>query len=310
MAYLYPAVLPIEGSCGSPHYFRGIEMDRVVVFVDAGYLFAQGSLCVSGKKEKRADVELKIDAVVAELLIAANDLSKSKELLRIYWYDGATESGPTDSHKKLASTQNVKLRLGFINSHGQQKGVDSLIVTDMIELARNHAMSDVVILAGDEDLRVGVQVAQNFGVRVHLLGIHPSRGSQSLQLIREADTHSEWNSNTVSKFLNVKISATLGDSLELTEQLRLAGSMPLNSGADPLFNVACNVFYGMTEADKLIAADSKRSQGSLPHSCDSQLLVRARTEIGRELTPAEKRMLRKYMGNMLVGNEPKATVSK
>ena len=38
-----------------------------------------------------------------------------------------------------------------------------------------------------------MQIAQSFGVRVHLLGIEPSRGSQSLALLQEADTTTEWS---------------------------------------------------------------------------------------------------------------------
>ena len=55
---------------------------------------------------------------------------------------------------------NVKLRLGQLNSAGQQKGVDSLIVTDLMELARNKAISDAVVVTGDEDIRIAVQIAQ------------------------------------------------------------------------------------------------------------------------------------------------------
>ena len=73
----------------------------------------------------------------------------------------------------------MKLRLGIVNLAGQQKGVDSLIVTDLVELARNHAITDAILLSGDEDLRIGVQIAQSFGVRVHLIRIEPTRGSQS-----------------------------------------------------------------------------------------------------------------------------------
>jgi len=108
-------------------------------------------------------------------------------LLRVYWYDG-TSTGPTAQHLTPAHLQDVKVRLGFVNSVGEQKGVDSPIVTDMIALARNRAISDAVLVSGDEDLRVGVQQAQEFGVRVHLIGIKPSRGSQSLFLLQEADT--------------------------------------------------------------------------------------------------------------------------
>ena len=80
---------------------------------------------------------------------------------------------PSQEQLDLAHSDDVKLRLGFINEYGQQKGVDSLIVTDLVELARNHAISDAVILSGDEDIRIGVQIAQSFGVRAHLTGSGP-----------------------------------------------------------------------------------------------------------------------------------------
>ena len=76
--------------------------------------------------------------------------------LRVYWYDGVIGyKGPTLQQTDLAHLDNVKLRLGFVNSFGEQKGVDSLIVTDLIELVRNHAISDAVLLSGDEDIRIG-----------------------------------------------------------------------------------------------------------------------------------------------------------
>ena len=62
-------------------------------------------------------------------------------------------------------------------------------------------MCDAILLSGDEDLRVGVQQAQEFGVRVHLLGITPCRGSQSQFLMQEADTTHEWSKDNLSKFL-------------------------------------------------------------------------------------------------------------
>ena len=97
------------------------------------------------------------------------------------------------------------MRLGFVNSKGQQKGVDSLIVTDLIELARLKSISDALLISGDEDVRVGVQIAQNFGVRVHLVGIYPSRGSQSPQLQQEADTTTELTASEVQKFLSLSL---------------------------------------------------------------------------------------------------------
>src|SRR5688572_4688245 len=110
-------------------------MDRVAVFVDAGYLFAQGSTVISGQSQKRTDLILDVTAIVAELKAVASDTTGNLSLLRIYWYDGApTFKGPTAEHTRIACTPNVKLRLGYVNGAGEQKGVDAMIVTDLIEL--------------------------------------------------------------------------------------------------------------------------------------------------------------------------------
>ena len=87
-------------------------------------------------------------------LVAFAERVAGVNLLRVYWYDG-TSTGPTAQHLTLAHLDNVKVRLGFVNSVGEQKGVDSLIVTDMITLARNRAISDAVLVSGDEDLQIG-----------------------------------------------------------------------------------------------------------------------------------------------------------
>lgn len=92
----------------------------------------------------------------------------------------------------------------MFTSVGQQKGVNSLIVTDLIELARQKAICDAVLISGDEDVRVGVQMARNYGVRVHLLGIEPSRANQSQQFLHEADTTTEWPTETVGRFLALR----------------------------------------------------------------------------------------------------------
>ncbi|MHA1559978.1 MAG: NYN domain-containing protein, partial [Alphaproteobacteria bacterium] len=159
-------------------------MDRCAIFVDAGYLFAQGSAALAGSKKARSSLSLQAPEVLQRLKTIAGEKAPDCRLLRVYWYDGAIGGArPTADQALVANQDDVKLRLGFVNSHGQQKGVDSLIVTDLIELARLGSISDAVLLSGDEDVRVGVQIAQNYGVRIHLLGIAPSRGSQSHQLL-------------------------------------------------------------------------------------------------------------------------------
>ena len=111
---------------------------RTAAFVDAGYLYAAGSKLLSGTNLPRNPVQLDIDAVLAALREAVAAVSPSSSLLRVYWYDGVLRTGPTAEQEKLADSDGVKLRLGMIAFTGRQKGVDSLIVTDLIELARNH----------------------------------------------------------------------------------------------------------------------------------------------------------------------------
>src|ERR1039457_7268850 len=83
----------------------------------------------------------------------------------------------------------VKLRLGNLNARGQQKGVDAQIRADMEALARHRAITDAVLVAGDEDMVPAVEAAQAFGVRVHLWGIEPPFGTnQAERLVWESDT--------------------------------------------------------------------------------------------------------------------------
>ncbi len=91
-------------------------MDRTGVFIDAGYLFAAGSILLCGEKLKRGDVELTNDACLAFLRNKAEALT-GLPLLRIYWYDG-TDGPPTAKHVALAYQPDVKLRLGLVNRQG------------------------------------------------------------------------------------------------------------------------------------------------------------------------------------------------
>jgi uncharacterized LabA/DUF88 family protein len=175
-------------------------MGRTAVFVDAGYVFAQGSILLTGTKQSREFLAINIPEVVEAIQKIVSDQTQCT-LLRIYWYDAMRLGRPTPEQMALADAPNIKVRLGQVNSAGEQKGVDALIITDLVELARNQAMTDAVLISGDEDVRVGVVLAQQFGTRVHLVGIQPSRGNQSRSLIQEADTVTEWDVTAIRAFL-------------------------------------------------------------------------------------------------------------
>lgn len=86
----------------------------------------------------------------------------------------------------------VKVRLGELVVRAarlQQKGVDSYLQRDLTTLARNHAVADIVLLRGDEDVRRALEEAQGHGNRVHLWGVEAGapEHNQSRSLIAEAD---------------------------------------------------------------------------------------------------------------------------
>lgn len=173
-------------------------MDRAVVFVDAGYVFAEGAKLIAGQKLPRAQLLLEYDVLLQLLADLTAGLS-GLPLLRVYWYDGAS-AGPNPAQVALAYRPNVKLRLGGVDASGQE-GVDQLLARDLSELSRNRAMADALLLSGDDDLRPAAELAQAHGVRLHLLGIAPARDNQAAGLAQTADTRRELTAAEVRTFL-------------------------------------------------------------------------------------------------------------
>ena len=266
------------------------SMDRVAVFVDAGYLFAQGAKEICGRKLERRFVLLDYQAAAKQLTAFAEGVS-GLPLLRIYWYDG-TSIGPTPQHNTLADQPNIKVRLGFVNSMGQQKGVDSLIVTDMITLARNRAIAACVLLSGDEDIRVGVQQAQEYGVHVHLLGIKPARGSQSLFLLREADSSHEWAEGDIVSFLRCDQSPSTLVSPASRTGVGMSAGRSQGSVEDSLQRIARELAEEIALSDVSALVDEIRATSQTPAHIDGQLLAMSRNAIGRDLAAHEKRTAR------------------
>ncbi|MDR3221313.1 MAG: NYN domain-containing protein [Candidatus Accumulibacter sp.] len=164
-------------------------MDRYAIFVDAGYFFAAGAQAAFGNYTPRKQVAVKSSAaMLADLSGKASAATGNLQLLRTYWYDAMPGPRLSLEQSALAMLNGVKLRLGALNSVGEQKGVDSMVVTDLIDLARNRAIADAVVVTGDEDLRIAVQVAQSFGVRVHILAAGDPSKNVSPALQMEADS--------------------------------------------------------------------------------------------------------------------------
>jgi uncharacterized LabA/DUF88 family protein len=301
-------------------------MGRIAVFVDAGYLFAQGSEVLTGSKVVRTRLALK-EQVIIDLLSAFGETHGGVgSLLRIYWYDASPGKGVNAGHIRLGQLNNVKMRLGVINAYNEQKGVDSLLIADLIQLAHNRAIDSAVLVSGDEDLRVGVQVAQAYGVRVHLLGLNGSRAkshSQSQSLVSEADTRALWNEDIVASFLSVlpiealaPQSATPSGAISLTS-IAVASArtdanhatpivQPVTPDASPVpptfvdaaaaFSLALSTLVeGLSAVEVreiLTVYDARRE---IPWANDRNLLKLSREVVGRDLEFDEKRFVRRRL---------------
>lgn len=286
-------------------------LSRYAFFVDAGYLFAQGSVNLFSTKHPRHQLDLDISGARTFLENQSKMHLPGRELLRIYWYDAAPR-GSTPHHRQVASERNIKLRLGAMNGFGQQKGVDSLIVLDLIELARERAIADAFVISGDEDIRVGIETAQSYGVRVHLLGIAGNKSSnQSAAMVAEADTHKvlDLSGLGVAWLKHVPSISTPASSPQTPPQttsplpsataikVGITAPLPLAPVAgDPLQDAAQDVANHLGQADKE-AIKTIGAKDPIPPLIDRRLLAAARKRLGRELDAPEKTRLRKHFRN-------------
>jgi len=285
---LIPVGYYLRAPSGALFHFKGYVVLQTAVFVDAGYLYAAGSTLLAGEKQPRLRVRLNVPPMLADLIACAHEIEPNARLLRVYWYDGLNRGGLLNPEQRaVAESANVKCRFGTINSSGEQKGVDSLIVTDLIELARGQAISDAVIVSGDEDIRVGVQVAQSFGIRVHLLGIKPCRGNQSPDLLAETDTWKEWTDQVVSKWLTIVPVDTAPEPIQPT-------------GGDWEIDIVSRRLKDFNPAQAAdIVAYLQENRNALPADFDGPLLGSARTLLKRDLMEDEKRSLRDRARNAI-----------
>ena len=126
-------------------------------------------------------------------------------------------------------------------------------------------------------------MAQEYGARVHLLGIKPAKGNQFNLLRQEADVIHVWESSKLETFLSKS------SSLEFSE---------LNQDTDTLWVIAQEVYDSISEerADEL---QSKTESKWLPSEIDGHLLSRARDVTGGDLDQGEKSRLRGYFRELL-----------
>ena len=143
-------------------------MDRCALFVDAGYMLADGAMAVHGTR-RRESVSWDYEGVLQLLGNLARDRT-GLPLLRCYWYEATVEGRRTAEHDALADMPGIKLRLAKLRP-GRREGVETEIHRDLTVLASNRAISDAVVVSAEEDLAQVLSDVQDLGMRVTIVHV-------------------------------------------------------------------------------------------------------------------------------------------
>ncbi|PDP87183.1 nuclease [Glycomyces fuscus] len=143
-------------------------MDRCALFVDAGYLLADGAMAVHGTRN-RDSVSWDYTGLVQFLNEVARDRT-GLPLLRCYWYEAVADDRRTQEQDGIADIPGIKFRAARIRP-GRREGVESYVQRDLTTLARTGVLCDAVLVSGDEDMAPVVADVQDMGVRVTVVHV-------------------------------------------------------------------------------------------------------------------------------------------
>ncbi|MGK5641415.1 NYN domain-containing protein [Streptomyces sp. URMC 126] len=246
------------------------------VFVDAGYAYAAAGRLVVGSEDRRA-IELDAEGLIEAFIDKARTIFPDSRLLRVYWYDGARRRIHTAEQQAIAELPDVKVRLGNLNAHNQQKGVDSLIRTDLETLARHRAISDAVLVGGDEDLVSAVEAAQGYGARVHLWGIEaPGGRNQADPLLWEVDSRRTFDRDFCEPYVTRRAAPE-----SLADAAPYRGPIPDREEVRFVGARVASEWLGARGPDSL--AELLPGHPYLPGAVDQELLVAAEALLGLSL---------------------------
>lgn len=248
-------------------------MDRSALFIDAGYVMAAGGLLCLNTKQRRI-----LGCDHQDLIQHLSDVAEKRSglpILRTYWYDAAWGAVPTFEQELLAELPSVKLRLGRLGKAGRttvQKGVDTILVTDLMVLAQERAVSAAFLMTGDEDIRPGVVACQTLGVRVTLMGIdgrNPYEFTQASTLVSESDAHITFGQEELTPFFCRRVA--LPARIDSQDIAAAAGSEPTDTALGQSFGEIWSVNLTPYEARLL---QSRRVR--IPRPVDAMLISSCR----------------------------------
>jgi uncharacterized LabA/DUF88 family protein len=205
--------------------------------VDAGFLVMAGCATVGIKV---ADIDLDPAKLVHWSRLSARRMDA--EFMRLYWYDAILDNRQHPDYvtqktrmDMFSSTPGVQVRQGSLSERPnpswseirkalghlgvdpeefkkhyavekkrqEQKGVDTLLVLDMVRLAQLGAYDVLVLVTGDTDLAEAVRVVQDYGKRVVIA--RPEKSGNARVLFDLADELVVLTADTLKYILQKKV---------------------------------------------------------------------------------------------------------
>jgi uncharacterized LabA/DUF88 family protein len=262
-------------------------MLTAAAFIDAGFLFGAGSQAVFGVIRPRSELKLRAVPELLEVIsstVTAQSGLTDTHLLRTYWYDGAPAYRPHPEQLEIGGLPKVKLRLGRTTASGQ-KGVDGLLILDLITLAQAPKGLDLAILfSGDEDLREAVRFAQGLGVTV-AVAYCGARSSVSGLLQAEADHLVLIDTADVATHL---VSAGMSPSPDESQDQPVIVDPGTSAVVVPDVDeqTLSDLAADFVASEEYRVLGGIQADGKLPHVLDLRLMERLRVAAGLSPVPA------------------------
>ncbi|GAB3211098.1 NYN domain-containing protein [Marinactinospora thermotolerans] len=197
-------------------------MDRCALFVDAGYLLADGAMAVHGTRNRDS-----VSWDYAGLVQLLNEVARDRTglpVLRCYWYEATPEGRRNQEQDGIADIPGVKFRAARIRP-GRREGVESYVQRDLITLAGTGRLCDAVLVGGDEDMAQVVADVQDLGVRVTVIHVSvEGNWTISRALRRECDDLIEIGAGHLRPYVNLLAGSGNG------EEAAPASHSPLSNG--------------------------------------------------------------------------------
>lgn len=177
---------------------------KAAIMIDGAYL---EMLMI--KEHDRAQVDYHKLALGLVKRVSRN-MGSHVDLLRTYYYHALPWTPPDpdeDERERVSKKRGFFHRLEFLprftvrlgrtqrvlgddgSTTFQQKGVDVMLVADMVYLASNRLINHVILLAPDADYVPAVRMVKDLGVVVHL--VHGSNLAANTEMRKECDERIE-----------------------------------------------------------------------------------------------------------------------